>query len=551
MERRNKDDSHDRGDALIIAIIAAMLVTLIPAAMVAAASSQLPQSQANQGAQAALAAAEAGVSNYENLLNQYSVNQLGNYWQYDANNPPPIPNAALTGWEQVAGSNNEYFHYSVDNSTTARSGVVTLTSTGVYLHGNLTQEATVRATLRSESFLDYLIFDNRMIVDPVFAPYVAHMPVHNAEQECNFSFYQPNGSSQAPTTGPVLPACESLLNYYVTGQVFNGPIFTNDIYYLSGSPTFEGPAYSASPLQGPNQSHPYWLDPLSAYLGQPTDDNPTFSSGGNVLYHSTLNLPQSDGELAQIAQQGGCYYYGPTSITLHGSTMTVVSPQTKNSPCVGTNVALPSNGVIYVGSLPANQSDTCSGTTTLSTVGQSVPCQEGNAFIQGQLSGQLTVASANDITITGNLEYSGCLQNGSTDLLGLIANNFVQVSDKFASTNQTADTCFGHPSYDPTIMAAILTLQHSFAVQDFWRIPFSGTIYLYGALAGYYADIEGTFVDINGQPQVTNGYLTNYSYDKRLQYLEPPYFLSPVGASWLKLSEVQVDNPPDLPSLPS
>jgi hypothetical protein len=92
----------------------------------------------------------------------------------------------------------------------------------------------------------------------------------------------------------------------------------------------------------------------------------------------------------------------------------------------------------------------------------------------------------------------------------------------------------------------IETLQHSFAVQNFWKLPFEGTIYLCGALAGNYADIEGTFQGTS----ITNGYATNYTYDPRLAYLSPPYFLTPVASSWNVLSSVAVNNPANLPTLP-
>lgn len=543
MKRRTKGE---RGDALILVIIAVMLITLIPAGLVAASVGQLPQTKQRQENQTALAAAEAGVANYENLLDQYSINQLGNYWQYDANNLPPVTNTALTSWESVSGSTTEYFHYSVENSQTAYSGIVKLLVTGVATSGANTQYVTLKASFRSQSFLNYLIFDNKMVVDPVFAVHAAQLPNKKAEADCNFLFSQSNGTSGQPPNGPILPTCKSLLNYYVTGQTFNGPVFSNDMYYLAGSPVFNGPVYSASTLKSGFSSHPYWIDPTNAYMNGSNVDNPIFNVGGNVRYHTPLSLPQSDQNLEQVAAAGGCLYYGPTQVTLHGTTMTVISPQTKNTSCVGSDLPLPANGVMYVASLAQAQSQTCA-QGTLNIDQQASPCQEGNLDIQGTLSGQLTVASENNITITGNLEYAGCGANGTSDLLGLIANNFVQVSSKFSSTNSTPDTCFSHPSNDPVIMGAILTLQHSFAVQNFWKLPYEGTIYLYGALAGNYADIEGTFQGTS----ITNGYATNYTYDPRLAYLSPPYFLTPVASAWNMLSSVLVDNPANLPTVPA
>jgi len=547
MTHRN---DRERGDTLILVLIAVLLITLIPVGLVAASVGQLPQTKGHQQEEAALAAARAGISNYENLLDQYSTEQLGNYWQYDASNLPPVANQALTGWEPVEGSGSEYFHYSVDNTATPETGLVTVTVTGAAAAGIYTQYATLKATFRSQSFLNYLDFTNQMTLDPSLAVHAAQIPNHKAEEECNYQFSASNGGAGNPSNGPVLPYCQGLLNFYVTGQTFNGPLFSNDIYYIAGQPVFNGPVYSASSLTSGYQQHPYWIDPIDAYLGGYSYDDPIFNVGGNVQYHTPLNLPESDQALEQIAQAGGCLYLGPTQVTLNGTTMTVVSPQTKNSACVGPNISLPANGVMYVASNPETQSGTCA-SGYIDIEQQDAPCQDGNLYIQGTLNGQLTAASANDITITGNLEYAGCARPGTSDVLGLIANNFVQLTNDFTSTNTTPDTCFSYPSTDPVIQAAILSLQHSFMVQDFWKLPYEGTIYFTGAIAGYYADIEGVFSVSNGSPTITNGYGTNYSYDPRLAYLEPPYFLSPTASTWYLLHQVQVDPPSGLPTLTS
>ncbi|MHB8190034.1 MAG: hypothetical protein ACYDHP_06385 [Ferrimicrobium sp.] len=558
--RKVRPDEH--GDALILVVIAVLLITLIPAGLVAASVGQIPQARQEQQLQGAFAAAEAGVSDYLNRLDQTALNQTGNYWQYTASNPPPDGNTALTGWAAVQGSSSEYYHYSVNNQNTSSTGIVTLTSTGVAIHGAQTSYQTVQVRMRSQGFLDYLLLTNKMIVDPVYGTFAAHLPVNKAEEDCNYTFGQPNdnaaGSAERDndtnpmdqlTTGPEWNTCSALINYYITGQTFNGPVFSNDLYYIYGNPVFNGPVYSASSVQSGYPAHPYWLDPISAYLGQATSDNPVFNDGP-IQYHAPLEFPSTNSALVTEAQNGGCYYYGPTQITINGSTMDVTSPQTKNANCVGTNLPLPSNGVMYVASLPSSVSSTCNTSpSSIDIAKQSVPCQEGDAFVQGTLTGQLTLGSANNITITGNLEYTGCGKAGTTDILGLIANNFIQISDKFSSTNITPDSCYGHPMYDPTIMAALLTLNHSFAVQNFWKIPVSGTIYFYGSLAGNYADIEGVFNSATGN--LTNGYLTNYSYDPRLAYLTPPYFLTPIAAAWQKISFSQIDNPTPLPTLPS
>ena len=156
--------------------------------------------------------------------------------------------------------------------------------------------------------------------------------------------------------------------------------------------------------------------------------------------------------LQTIASVGGCLYQGPTQITLVGNQMKVVSPDTPASPGPGANCpnpaavgatwtgttgALPGNGVVYVQTASAANKKTganpfddsgnlypsdsgkyaqtlpsCSGCYD----GQSAsPDEEGDAFVQGHLSGLLTVGTDNDIVIDGNLTYDNCVAWAATN----------------------------------------------------------------------------------------------------------------------------------------
>ncbi len=563
MKRRHR--SGQRGDAMVLVILAVLLLTLIPAALVAATMGQVPQAREEQQYQGALAAAEAGVADYLNLLDQASVNQTQSYWTYDGNNLPPGGNAAMTSWEGVPGSSSEYFHYTVDNTNTASSGVVTLTSTGVAVHGIETEYQTVQVEIRSETFLNYVDMMSQMLIDPQFAPDTSNMSVNQAEQYCEYNYDQYNPSTGQD--GPDMNDCSSLINYYSSGEVVNGAIFTNDIYYLTGTPVFNGAVLSGSSAQTPYTSHPYWLDPLSYYYGEGVSDDPTFNDGP-IEYHAPLQFPTANAQLATVAQSDGCYYEGPTSIDVTGNTMTVDSPETTTAtngcPTDGSG-ALPANGVIYI----APDSSTTQRRCTIDLEGQAHACTNGDALVQGDVTGQLTIAATNNVDITGNLLDHGCAQPDSSSVIGLIADNFVQVADNVfptynyygrgtPGTNVTPNSCAGETGASTSgapgngntlvVQAAILALNQSFAVQDFWNIPVQGNLDLDGSIAGYYADIEGSFSGSNGQ--LSSGYNVIYTYDKRLTYMQPPYFLTPVAADWQKISFTQIDPPSGLPALP-
>jgi len=76
-----------------------------------------------------------------------------------------------------------------------------------------------------------------------------------------------------------------------------------------------------------------------------------------------------------------------------------------------------------------------------------------------------------------------------------------------------------------TIDAAILTLQHSFFV-DNYDCGGSPSTYLtvHGAIAQYFRGI----VALSG----TGGYLKNYNYDDRLAVLLPPYLFDLQNTQW-------------------
>jgi len=197
----------------------------------------------------------------------------------------------------------------------------------------------------------------------------------------------------------------------------------------------------------------------------------------------------------------------------------------------------------------------------------------------GGITGQLTVGSANDVVVTGNIQYLDCEAQGGfnsgqswpsgtcaynppatgtpNDVVGLIAYNYILVNHPVAP-NCSGPTCTGissgnvtlegdcagtgtlgapaaalcDPGPNVTIDAAILALVHSFAVDNFGLGfpvgPPEGTLTIYGALDQNW---RGTVGNYSGST-VTSGYTKDYSWDNRVQYVTPPYYLSPGTNSW-------------------
>ncbi len=82
------------------------------------------------------------------------------------------------------------------------------------------------------------------------------------------------------------------------------------------------------------------------------------------------------------------------------------------------------------------------------------------------------------------------------------------------------------------IDAAILSLAHSFMVDNYNRASSEGTLTVNGAIAQSYRGVVGTG---NGN----TGYIKNYNYDDRLKIREPPNFLDPIKTSWRIVRQVE------------
>ena len=201
------------------------------------------------------------------------------------------------------------------------------------------------------------------------------------------------------------------------------------------------------------------------------------------------------------------------------------------------------------------------------------PDAEGDAFVNGSLSGQLTIGTANNVIIDGNVTYADCAgtwttgQSGSSapsegfcpyspggtnDALGLIANNYAELNRPVIAASTQGS---GGPTVEPpcgatpaatcdpsdgtdgvTIDAAVLALTQAFVVNNYTDSGTEGDLTVYGSLQQFARGPVGTF---NGS-SITTGYQKNYTWDPLLDFVSPPSYLVPSTASWV-LTSVNTD----------
>lgn len=329
-----------------------------------------------------------------------------------------------------------------------------------------------------------------------------------------------------------------------------------------------------------------------------TNDNPNIVHG--LALNGNESLPSLNNTLEEYGSASpppgtvgtGCTYTGPTMIELYLSggttymdvwsplsTSTTATPPGATTPtCSGggtfsaanpfiTGILLPSDGVVYVQnygsstqpSLPNDGSSPCFNPYQSAQGQYSSYCLEGDLYIEGELKGQLTLASAANIIITRDLTYQcadgsgaasatdpssvpGCTTEPNPDVLGLSAKYDVVVAHNNPSTGSCGNDGTGLPANganpnepaaiwptlcDPTnviVDAAVLALNGSLGTQNWDDPPYSQYVNLNGTDLSEY---RGPF-GVTG----TDGYEKNFSYDTRLAYVSPPYAIPGAVPIW-------------------
>jgi hypothetical protein len=568
---RLRKDAED-GVVLVTVLLLTMIMLIIVAGSLAYAVGSQHISRRDQDWNSALSAAEAGLDDY-----LFRLNENDQYYIYSASSLPPDGNQAFTTWVNVPNAGTQAsFRYTADTSFLTTQGAIIVSATG--RSRNATR--TIQATLRRRSFIDYLYFTDYETKDPAAYDTTSGDDFTPAEAQtyCSKRYYEGRDEAGRVDFAGDTDGNSCTTISFNSNDTINGPLHSNDAIRIVGSPTFLGNVTTSYQPTSGNR----WINGGGA--------TPSFKPG-DPKYAAALTMPPSNTAVKTEADKAlggtGCLFTGPTAITLNAAgTMTVVSPFTKTTAtdhnnCVGgtralpATQALPANGVVYVQNVPSSVSDSnytaaCitstqlnAGTTTSAATVQhplgypelnditTYACTKGDVFLKGTLKGRLTIAADNNIDVIDNVQYQG--GTGGNDILGIVANNYVEIYhpvDLKTQTTQPSTQSWCDSSYveypnnsdnwycnldlpgvnnafrGPIVQAAILSVQHSFRAQNYQYgddTPLS-TINVTGAIAQKYRGIV-TLINISG-------YGKNYAYDQRLKYQSPPHFLNPIAAAW-------------------
>jgi Tfp pilus assembly protein PilX len=504
--RRLSSLRDESGFALVSVLILLMVGTAFALAAWSTSKADIKPVAQDRYSKQAYAAAEAGINYYLFRLGQNNA-----YWS-DCDQVP-APNTTDPNPVNLAGATT--LRWRNVPTTTAAYAIELLPQNGVSPVGNwctvgsgasasLLDSATgtlqirstgqaggyrrsVVATLRRSGFLDYLYFTDYETQDP---------QVTGSSATCNV--YRRAGRSSS---------CSSIV--FASDDAVNGPFHTNDDILVCGTPDFGRTTADQIEVSAP---------PLGYATGCGGTPSPNIK-GTWKANADILTMPASNSQLASVAPTGHLYT-GTTQITLHnGSTYDV----TNNGTTVNGK-AWPSNGVIYV------QNGTGSSCAPAHSAPQTYnePSCTGNVYVKGDYNKSITIGAANDIIVNGDFKR----QAGANALAGLIANFFVRIYHPVTTSgcNDAASGPFGSAIGSVQIDAAILSVGHSFIVDNYNCGSPRGTLTVNGAIAQTYRGPVGT-----GGATISTGYVKNYNYDDRFRVANPPYFLDPVQSSWRKI----------------
>jgi Tfp pilus assembly protein PilX len=528
----------DRGIALLMTVIVMFIVVILITVVFNEGIQTLPLASGAQNYQNALQAAEAGVQDY---INRLDTNSTYYTQTADSTNPALAPSSGKwTSWAALPGGSvtNEWFRYAVNSVKTAQTGIVYLTVTGAAGQNPTNSGAryaarTIKVGISLSGFTSFLYFTDYEVDDPAIVSSFSGPGRETYTQDCLFHAWQYNTYTHG--YGPDPNYCTGYAIDFVPSDTLDGPVFSNDEFRICGAASFPEGATSAYD-QGTGASSGSgagstsygnagtYIDPAGC-TGTPTFGGAGTQPAGGADEPFPATNTSLENDLATSNQGGGCAYTGPVVIQFNTSgttgTMTVTLPTGSSaSPasCAGTKantattVSLPPNGLIYDENPSGCASSSC----------------EADVYVSGTVTGQVTVGSQNNITISGNLLDSGGVSG--SNIIGLTATNYIVLPDS-NSTNPVTGKALSTVS-GLQIDAAMVALNHSMWLPGWSSDSTLGSLQITGSIAQEYRGPVGAH---NGNT-LTNGYGKDYVYDSRLKYEQPPYFTSPTLPTWSQAS---------------
>lgn len=416
------------GVTIVVALGVMLVTSLLLAAAFVATQDDVGLSHTDTAQKEAYYAALAGVQEFE-----YQMQINPNYWQTCAKPTNSLPQEPGSSYKvkilPAAGSSECSTSNpigSVIEKTGSAANTFRIESVGS-VRGHPEEHHTIVATFKVTGFLNFIYYTNHEDEDP---------SLYNASKVCS----EPN------TFYPNTSGCE--LIQFASGDSINGPVHTNDAVCIGGSASF-----------GRENHKP--ADVVEFYRGLNTNCNGKgtfYTASKSYIKGELLPPPTSDSSLETYAKPEDTFS-GVTELVLEGGTNEITVTNAAINGGKPEKVAWPTNGLIYV-----KQSSTgaCEYTykpyesDNLYEADAESNC--GNVYVKGTYSEPLTIGSADDVIVNGEIYPYGqraVEPPTGTATLGLIANNFVRVYHPVKETYEG-----GAPEFETARSLKLETASH-------------------------------------------------------------------------------------------
>jgi hypothetical protein len=266
--------------------------------------------------------------------------------------------------------------------------------------------------------------------------------------------------------------------YWITGDTVWGPFHTQQKINVSGDPVFFGKATSKNGIsKNPSSSKPQF------YGG--------YQSGVNI------DLPADLSQIQGFAQTGGAYFNKQDVYLCFNADGTVtyrIGSWTSIPAFTAPITTLAPNGVLVADNANLHIKGTVKGQITISALGSS-GASKGNVWVDSSIA-----YATNPMT-----------DPTSTDMLGIVCDNDVVVTDNADNNN---------PTLGVTIQASILCRSGGLTADNYNHRPVAGTLSLLGGVQQYQRGPVSTF----SGSTINSGFQKNYRYDDRLMIGSPPLY---------------------------